>query len=148
MAALTLSQRRLSGASFASQLQAFADKTGEKLENVDRAFKLGMFQDVVKRTRVADPSTWKRPDPTYLGGTMRGNWFVSTGAPVSTFVDGLRNTSAAMPAGEASKIQPFSATWLTNNTPYVMVYEEKDGMVGAAIANARRRLEQAVKSVR
>lgn len=132
-------------ASFGAQLQAFADKTGEKLADVDRAFKLGVFSDVVRLTRVADPSSWKRPDPTYLGGTMRGNWQVTTGAPATAFIEGRRNTGTALPAGEAGKIQPFSATWLSNNTPYVMVWEEVDGMVGIAIAQAKNRLAEAVR---
>lgn len=131
-------------ASFAAQLQAFADKTNEKLEDVDRAFKLSLFNRVVANTRVADPSTWKRPDPTYLGGTMRGNWQVSTGGPVTDFIEGQRNFTFALPEAEAGRIQAFSSTWLTNNTPYVFVYEELDAMVGKALADARRALEEAV----
>ena len=133
-------------ADFGSQLNAFANKTNEKLEDVDVAFKLGVFSDVVRLTRVADPASWKRPDPTYLGGTMRGNWQVTTGAPAPSFIEGRRNTNSALPASESGKIQPFSATWLTNNTPYVLVYEEIDGMVGIAIAQAKNRLSEAVNA--
>lgn len=134
-------------ASFGAQLQAWARKTENKIEDVDRAFKLELFGMVVQRTRVADPSTWKRPDPTYIGGTMRGNWQVTTGAPARTFIEGRRNQTPALPASEAGKIQPFSSTWLTNNTPYVMVWEENDAMVGASIADARRILAKAVSDV-
>lgn len=130
--------------SFGAQLKAFADKTQEDLGDVDRAFKLGLFGRVVQRTRVADPASWKRPDPTYLGGTMRGNWQVTTGAPAGSFKEGSRNTGTALPASEAAKIKPFSATFLTNNTPYVLVWEERDAMVSLAMADARRQLEQAV----
>lgn len=132
-------------ASFGKQLQAWAEKTENKLEDVDRAFKLELFNMVVQRTRVADPSTWKRPDPTYLGGTMRGNWQVTTDAPAASFREGKRNINITLPASEMGKINPFSSTWLTNNTPYVMRWEEEDAMVGASIADARRILEEAVQ---
>jgi len=135
-------------ADFGAQLQAIADKTGERLEDVDRAFKLQLFNMVVRNTRVADPLSWKRPDPTYLGGTMRGNWQVTTGAPAQTFIEGRRNTAAVMPGSESAKIQPFSETWLTNNTPYVRVWEEEDAMVGRAIADARRQLARVVQNER
>lgn len=131
--------------SFGAQLKAFAEKTGEKLEDVDVAFKLSVFNRAVRYTRVADPSTWKRPDPDYLGGTMRGNWQVTTGAPAPAFLEGVRNQAQALPSGEAAKIQPFSSTFLTNNTPYVRVWEERDAMVGRAIADARRALAEAVR---
>ncbi|WP_299945354.1 hypothetical protein [uncultured Ruegeria sp.] len=131
-------------ASFGAQLQAFAEKTDNKLQDVDRAFKLELFGMIVGRTRVADPSTWKRPDPDYLGGTMRGNWQVTTDVPAQTFIEGQRNTSFALPADEAGKIEPFSSTWLSNNTPYVLVWEETDAMVGASLADARRLLAEAV----
>ncbi|MEO1108264.1 MAG: hypothetical protein AAFX90_10110 [Pseudomonadota bacterium] len=132
-------------ASFAAQLKAFAEKTEQKLEDVDRAFKLELFTLVVQRTRVADPSTWKRPDPNYLGGTMRGNWQVTSGAPAASFLEGVRNTGIALPATQVGQIEPFSSTWLTNNTPYVLVYEELDAMVGASLADARRILAEAVQ---
>lgn len=131
--------------SFAQDLRKFAEKTNEKLEDVDRAFKLALFSEVVRNTRVADPASWKRPDPTYLGGTMRGNWQVTTGAPAQTFIEGQRNRSQVLPADEQAKILAFSATWLSNNTPYVLVWEEQDAMVGRAIAGARRTLSEAVR---
>lgn len=138
---------RLPGKTLGEQLRAFADKTGEKLEDVDRGFKLSLFNRVVRRTRVADPSTWKRPDPTYLGGTMRGNWQVTTGSPAGAFLEGRRVTEGnfTLLPEEAGKITAFSSTWLTNNTPYVRVWEEVDGMLGLGIADARRILDEAVR---
>ena len=132
-------------ADFGAQLTAWAEKTENKLQDVDRAFKLELFNMIVGRTRVADPSTWKRPDPDYLGGTMRGNWQVTTDAPATTFIEGRRNVSHTLPTSEIGRIEPFSSTWLSNNTPYVMVWEETDAMVGASIADARRILAEAVE---
>lgn len=36
---------------------------------------------VIKSTPVAAPELWKNPDPSYVGGTLRGGWNVSIGAP-------------------------------------------------------------------
>lgn len=133
---------------FARDLRKFAEKTGEKLEKVDRAYKLALFGRVVRGTRVADPSTWQRPDPDYRGGTMRGGWLVSTGTPATGMKSDFRNTSEDLPAAEVGKIQPFSLTYIANNVPYVLVYEEKDGMVRGAIAAANRQLAEAVARVK
>lgn len=130
---------------FGAQLRAIAEKNKQKIEDVDRAFKFGLFGMVVRNTRVADPGSWKRPDPNYRGGQMRGNWFVGDGAPVDRFIEGLRNTSTALHSAEATKIKPFTVTYLTNTTPYVRVYEEKDAMIGLAIADARRQLEKVAR---
>lgn len=129
---------------FGAQLHAFAKKTGDKLEDVDVAFKLGLFERVIRNTRVADPMSWKRPDPTYRGGQMRGGWQVTAAA---VFREGVRNTTAALPVAEVGKVQPFSVTYLSNAVPYAPIYEEKDAMMGRAIADAQRALAEAVNDV-
>lgn len=126
------------------QLQAFAAKTGGTLEDVDVAFKLGILNRAVKLTRVADPATWKRPDPTYLGGTMRGNWQVSQGAPASGPELPRKNTGFNADPTETAKIRPFSKTYFTNNTAYFPVWNERDGTIAKAIASARAALRTAV----
>lgn len=124
--------RRLSVDSFGAQLQAFARKTEEKLEDVDVAFKLSLFNRVSALTRVDT-------------GRMRGNWQVTTGAPAQTEIERLRPRAATIAPNEAAKIKPFSATYLTNNVPYAPIWEERDGMMGRAIADARRILEEQVR---
>ena len=129
---------------FAAQLHAFAEKTGQKLEDVDVAFKLSLFNRVVRNTRVADPSTWKKPDPSYKGGQMRGGWQVSASA---TFVEGYRNTGASLPGDEVGKIHPYTVTYLTNAVPYAPVYNEIDNIIGLAVADALSALTEAVREV-
>lgn len=129
---------------FAAQLHAFAEKTGQKLEDVDVAFKLSLFNRVVRNTRVADPSTWKKPDPSYKGGQMRGGWQVSASA---TFVEGYRNTGASLPGDEVGKIHPYTVTYLTNAVPYAPVYNEIDNIIGLAVADALSALAEAVREV-
>lgn len=118
---------------FAADLKRFADKTEEKLEDVDVGFKLGVFNRVVLNTRVDT-------------GRMRGNWQVSTGAPAGGETGRLQSeANTFLDAGESAKIQPFSATYLTNNVPYAIVWEERDGMMGRAIAEARQVLEEVAR---
>jgi hypothetical protein len=117
-------------ASFAAQLQAFADKTGEKLERVDVAFKINLFDRAVQRTRVDT-------------GRLRGNWQVTTGAPAPGVID--RNQQAGGLIGqEAGKVEPFSVTYLTNNLPYAIVYDEIDGIIAGAVADAKAQLAEVI----
>lgn len=132
------------GSEFGAQLRRFAEKTGNKLENVDRAFKLGLLERLVRGTRVADPMTWKRPDPDYRGGTMRGNWQVTQGAPAQAQIARL-NTGLAVPPEEQAKIQPFAKTYLTNTTDYFAVWNEVDGTIPRAVASASAALAEAVR---
>lgn len=116
---------------FGAQLLRFSEKTGAALEDVDVKFKFGVFNDVVMNTRVDT-------------GRMRGNWQVTTGTPAVAETQEIQQ-AGGLRADEVAKIQPFSATYLTNNVSYVTIWEERDGMVGRAIANARQSLEKAVK---
>ena len=119
---------------FGAQLHRFAEKTGEKLEDVDTSFKLSLFDRVVRRTRVDT-------------GRMRGNRQVTTNAPATAELQRFQRGSGLV-VSEAEKIEPFSETWLANNVPYVRIWEERDGMVAAAIADANRQLKVAVEKVK
>lgn len=119
--------------SFAAQLQAWANKTEQKLEDVDRAFKLELFNQVVRTTRVDT-------------GRLRGNWQVTTGAPARGQLERFQK-AGGLSSIEVAKIQPFSSTWLSNNLPYARIWEQRDGMVGGALAMARRALAKAVQDV-
>lgn len=128
-------------ASFGAQLQAFADKTGKKLEEVDRSFKLELFDRVVRRTPVDT-------------GRLKGNWQVSTGAPAQGELqrfarngDQKIQPQVGLNPQEAAQIRPFSETWLVNNLPYARPIEERYGMLVAGIADALRRLEDEVRKV-
>lgn len=117
---------------FGEQLQAFARKTGEQLEDVDRGFKLDLFSRVVQNTRVDK-------------GRMRGNWQVSTGTPAQGETGRLQSeANAVLDPTEVAKIMPFSVTYLTNNVPYVLIWEVRDGITGRAVTDARATLARAI----
>lgn len=120
-------------ASFGDQLRRFAEKTGEELADVDVAFKFGVFSDAVALTPVDT-------------GRLKGNWQITNGAPAAGVLARTDPTPGIpLDLAEQAKIQPFSVTYLTNNMEYGPYVEEKQGFVGRAIANARARLEQAVR---
>ena len=116
---------------FVRDIRAFAEKTEETLEDVDRGFKLAILTDVVRNTRVDT-------------GRLRGNWQVSTGSPAAGETGRLQPQSPAPSPEEVAKILPFSSTWFTNNVPYAVVWEERDGMLGLAIANAQANLRRVI----
>ncbi len=115
---------------FGAQLQAFARKTGRRLEQVDLAIKLSLFNRVLANTRVDK-------------GRLRGNWQVSTGIPAAGEIERL-NPAAGLTPDEISKIQPFSNTILTNNLAYARVWDENDAIISRAIADARAQLARLV----
>lgn len=121
---------------FGQQLLRFAEKTKENLEDVDVAFKLSLFNRIAALTRVDT-------------GRMRGNWQVSTNTPAAGETGRFQSAAnAQIDPAEVAKILPFSATYLTNNVPYILVWEEQDGMVDRARADALRILNEAVQDER
>lgn len=120
-------------ANFGDQLRRFAEKTGEELADVDVGFKFGVFNDAVRLTPVDT-------------GRLRGNWQITNGAPAQGVLAKFDTAEGApLPMAAMAEIRPYSVTYLTNNVEYGPYVEEKQGFVGRAIANARARLEQAVR---
>ena len=118
---------------FGEQLQAFARKTGEELEAVDRGFKFALFDRAVRATPVDT-------------GRLRGNWQITNDTPaigVLEVVDDSAEGSPLDPAGEAL-IRPFAVTYMVNNLPYALPMEARYGMVGRAVTNARAALRRAI----
>ena len=131
--------------SFGAQLQAYADKTGERLEDIAVDFKFELFNMAVQLTPVQT-------------GRLRGNWQITNGAPAQGIIGGFpdrpvsedaRTALRASPLPQESRlqIQPFAVTYLTNNLVYAVAVEQKRGMVGRAIVNARAALGKAVADV-
>ena len=120
---------------FADDVAAFAERTEEDVSDVMLAFKLGLFGRIIRGTRVDT-------------GRLRGNWQVSDEVPITTEIERLSPVASAVDASEMSRIDPLGTTWLSNNLVYAMVWEERDAMVGRAIADATRALEEAARSVR
>lgn len=102
-------------------IASWAKKTQSTIDEAARAIQFSLFKGVILDTRVDT-------------GRMRGNWQCSQGSPIKTVT--TRNDKAGqVTVSEMSQnIGVGSITYLTNNVPYVGVYEQKDGMVAKNMA--------------
>ena len=122
---------------FSSDISKYARKTIDDAGKVSRASKLALFSGVIRDTRVDT-------------GRLRGNWQTSTGSPKMVEIE--REFPKGTPDDELIKepmanVTAFGADYMTNNLPYAVVYEEKDGMVAKNMARVERNLKEAVDSV-
>ena len=119
--------------SWDKDLQRIVEKGQEDMGKFARAMKIELFSGVIRDTRVKT-------------GRLRGNWQLSEGSAASGEIDRASTAPAGtVPSEQASEIERGSSedgvTYLVNNLPYAIVYEEEDAMVGRNVA----RLQQNVK---
>ncbi len=120
---------------FGSDLRKIAQRRNLDLRMISRTVPLRIFNAVVRDTRVDT-------------GRLRGNWQVTGSTPALTAIPRLdKNEGGPLAADEALKVKAFSVTHLTNNLPYAQVYEEKDAMIGRAIADFKRLVREEVKKL-
>lgn len=120
---------------FGSDLRKIAKARNLDLEKISRTVPLRLFNAVLRDTRVDT-------------GRMRGNFQVTTSIPAVTVLERKDpNKGGDLMSSEASKIEPFALTHLTNNLVYAPVWEEKDGMIGRAIADFKRVVRQEAASL-
>lgn len=116
--------------SFSADISGFVRRTGWRTEQVCASIKLGLFNSVIRSTRVDT-------------GRLRGNWQTTTGSPNMSTTDRLDPTGHSAIAEASANVKGFSVDYMTNNLPYAEVYEEKDGMVARNMARITRILEEA-----
>lgn len=80
------------------------------------AVKIELFSSVVVDTRVDT-------------GRLRGNWQMSTDAPITTAVERFDKNGNLVIAEITSKVKPYAFDIMTNNLPYAEIWEERDGMI-------------------
>ena len=99
-----------------------AKRANATLEELTRAVWLDLFSGVINDTRVDL-------------GRMKGNWQTTVGAPAKGEIDRLDKSGAETIRDMQSKIGGVNeVTYLTNNVPYVGVWERRDGMVARNLA--------------
>lgn len=124
--------------SFGGDVKKIAAMMGREVDQVQCAITIEIFNSVIDNTRVADPSTWKNPDPSYVGGRARGNWQTTVATPATGDLDVKDKTGTATKAKMVGAIRPRSLMIITNNLPYIGKLEEMDAMVGKTIARIGR----------
>lgn len=126
--------------SWADDLKKIVDSGIVDMQLFASKLKFDTFTDVIKRTRVDE-------------GRLRGNWQISEGSPETGTVDVTSTLSEGrVPPEQASDIKkgstPDGVTFFVNNLPYAKVYEERDAMVGAAVAAMKARANAIARSIK
>lgn len=112
---------------FGLDIARFVEKAKVAPEQVVRKIGLDIATDIVMKSPVAEPSKWKNPDPSYVGGRFRANWNVAFGR-----IDTL--TTPSTDRGGSKTIERIriqlngwkpeaGAIYLTNSLPYAIPLE-------------------------
>lgn len=116
-----------------------------------QALALRLFENVVRRTPVGDPTYWKRPAPVgYVGGFARNNWFVTIGDKSIASPSRKAGVSDAQVMAEIFlkvKGGKFGDVfWMQNSVDYILPLEHgtasprqaPNGMVAVTMAEMRQ----------
>lgn len=122
----------MSRSTFGADVSKIAKDIGASIEQTCRAIKIELFTSVIDDTRVDT-------------GRMKGNWQTTAGSPASSDIDRL-DPSGVSARQEAQKVQGIGVDYLTNNVPYVLVYEEKDAMVDKNLARISQIVRQKARA--
>lgn len=122
------------GDTFAADISKWAEKSGRNLDQVTRGVTLRLFSAVVRDTRVDT-------------GRLRGNWQVSLDSPASGELERFQKNGGLV-AAEAGQVSGMALNIMTNNLPYAEVWEERDAMIGRAVADFKRIVEQEAAKLR
>lgn len=121
---------------FGADLRAICEDRKLDLEVASRGFTLRLFDAVARDTRVDT-------------GRLRGNWQVTQDAPSGLILEFDDNRKGAPLRSEMrSKVSPMAMNVLSNSLPYASVWEERDAMVGRAIADFERLLREEVEKTK
>ena len=90
------------------------------LDEFVRAVKIALFTGVIEDTRRDT-------------GRMQGNWQTTVGSPATGTVSKRSEAATVSDMGRKSG-GAGDTTYLTNNVPYVGIWEQRDGMVAKNIA--------------
>jgi len=100
---------------------AWAKKVGASLDETARAIQIELFTGVIEDTRVDT-------------GRMRGNWQTNVGSSTDSRLNRLDKSGSQANSEVKNRVKSGVITYFTNNVPYVLVYEQKDGMVAKNMA--------------
>jgi hypothetical protein len=146
----------MSGA-FELALRQFAEKAGNRADEVVRKVAIDVMARVVDRSPVGNPTLWKSPPPAgYVGGRFRANWTLQVGSIDYT------TTQATDAGGEATKGRLAAALpdkvagtiiYIANSLPYAWKLETghstqspPNGMVGLTVQEFLGIVDKAARS--
>ena len=137
---------------FTLDLKRAVDNINEDCENVIKGTLFSLSSMIIKGTPVGNPTLWKNPPPPgYIGGTLRGAWNASIGAPDRNETESKDKSGDSTVTDVAATIQAFDigeTFYLTNPQPYAYRVEygwssqRPQGMVRVAIMQAQQELDK------
>jgi hypothetical protein len=108
------------GYSFGRDVALVAKKMGRRVDTVIRTAIFKTFSGIIMDTGV-------------IIGRLKGNWQVSSGAPILTTIDRIDKSGAETEAEAKKNINPKGVTYMTNNLPYA-ARRNKEGFKGGVNA--------------
>lgn len=144
-------------ASFALDLQRFADKAKARADDLVANVVIRIASDIDKASPVGDAVYWKSPPPKgYIGGHFRANWQLGVGVRPKNEIPGVDPTGgkaqgrimAEIPTEAAGKIY-----WLANNAPYAQRLEygwsrqAPQGIVGLTVTRWQQIVAQSLAAM-
>ena len=114
---------------FSLDLDRFARNTNASLDQVARGVASRIFENIVRRTPVGDPTYWKNPAPPgYVGGYARNNWYASLNQttdanPVNT-PEGGGTASFSSIGITIAQAKAGDVFWIQNGVEYIQFLEE------------------------
>ena len=158
-----------------SRLRDIERIAGDRMDKVVRGTLLDLSRRIVLRTPVGNPDLWitnvAGPDEPadyrdyisergfpegYAGGSARGNWQTSLGAPASGEVDSTDKAGVKTLAkmwGD-TKLAPGNVWYLTNNLPYINRLEfdgwstqSAEGMVRISLRELDRSIDEQIANL-
>lgn len=119
---------------FAADIDRFAKKTNSRVDEACRAIKISLFSGVIMDTRVDT-------------GRLRGNWQTSTGSPITSEIGRLDPTGQQATQEAQQNVTAFGVDYMTNNLPYAMIWEERDGMIDRNMARIQRIVREVARGI-
>jgi len=120
--------------SWAKDLVKLCQKGGHDMGELSKALKIELFTGVVQDTRVRT-------------GRLRGNWQIHENEPAKATLYRLDPTGQKVAQDIAKHATANGVTYFTNNLPYAVVFEEKDGMVGRNAARVQQNVKKMAKAL-
>jgi len=108
-----------------------AKRANSTLDEFVRSVKISLFTGVIENTRRDT-------------GRMQGNWQTTVGSPATSTVP-IRSEAETISDMDTKSGGAGDTTYLTNNVPYVGVWEERDGMVAKNIARIETNIRKFAK---
>ncbi len=107
---------------FALDLNKAIEKAKDKADLAVRKITIELFSNVILKSPVGNPDTWKYPVEGYVGGRFRANWNCSIGSPDRSTSEETDKSGSAAIGRVRSEVTKYTldgrSIYLANSLPY------------------------------